>query len=127
MNPHDKLSRRERQIMDIIYRLGSASVNDVLANLGDPPSYSAVRASMRILVEKGHLRHKQDGPRYIFMPTVPRKKAQLRALKGVLRNFFDNSSEQLVSTLLDDAGTKISEEELARLMKLIEKAKKEGR
>jgi len=82
---------------------------------------------VHFLEEKGHLRHIQDGPRYVFMPTVSRKKAQLRALKGVLRNFFNDSSEQLVSTLLDDAGADISDEELARLITLIEKAKKEGR
>jgi len=112
--------------MDIVYRLGRATANEVRANLEDPPSYSAVRASMRILEEKGHLQHSQDGPRYIFRPTVSQKKARLSALKGVLRNFFDDSSEQLVAALIDD-GADLSEEELEKLSRLIEQARQEGK
>jgi predicted transcriptional regulator len=126
-NPHDKLSRRERQIMDIIYRLGQATVNEVLENLEEPPSYSAVRAHLRILEEKKLLRHTQDGPRYVYAPLVSREKARASALKGMLRNFFDGSREQMIAALLDVPASELSEEELERLAKMIQKAKEEGR
>lgn len=121
------LSRRERQIMDILYRLEQATAAEVRENLPDPPSYSAVRSHLRILEEKGHVRHAQDGPRYVFSPTVPRDKAARSALNGVLENFFENSREQVVATLLDLDTRALSADELDRLADLIDRARKEGR
>ncbi len=118
------LSRRERQIMDIVYRLGRATVSDVLERLPDPPSYSAVRALMRILEEKGHLHHEQEGPRYVYMPTVPREKAKESALKNVLRTFFGGSTEAAVAALLDLKGDEVAPEELDRISRMIENARK---
>ena len=121
-----QLSRRERQIMDVVYRLGQATAAEVLAELPEPPSYSAVRAMLRLLEEKGHVRHEQDGPRYVYLPTVNRDKARKSAMKHLVRTFFDGSTEDAVAALLqNDAG--ISDDELARLAKLIDGAKKEGR
>ena len=121
-----QLSRRERQIMDVVYRLGQATAAEVLAEMPEPPSYSAVRAMLRLLEEKGHVRHEQDGPRYIYLPTVNRDKARKSAMRHLVRTFFDGSTEDAVAALLqNDAG--ISDEELARLAKLIDGAKKEGR
>jgi predicted transcriptional regulator len=121
------LSRRERQIMDAIYRRGQATVAEVLEDLPDPPSYSAVRAILRVLEEKGHLRHDQEGPRYTFLPTVPREKARRSALKQLVQTFFDGSTEQTVAALLDLSASKLSESELDRLSQLIHEARKEGR
>lgn len=121
-----QLSRRERQIMDVVYRLGQATAAEVLAELPEPPSYSAVRAMLRLLEEKGHVRHEQDGPRYVYLPTVNRDKARRSAMRHLVRTFFDGSTEDAVAALLqNDAG--ISDEELSRLAKLIDGAKKEGR
>ena len=119
-----KLSRRERQLMDIIYEHSQASVADVLENLPDAPSYSTVRALLRILEEKGHLTHQKDGPRYIYRPTQPRHRAGQSALKQVVQTFFDKSIERTVAALIADA--EVSEEELERLSQLIEQAKKGG-
>jgi predicted transcriptional regulator len=127
LDPHARLSRRERQIMEIIYRLGEATAKEIRVNIDDPPSYSAVRALLRVLETKGLLRHRQDGPRYVFLPTVPRKAARRSALRGLLYNFFDNSYEELIAALLEDSGSGLSDEELSRLDKLIQKARKEGR
>lgn len=113
--------------MDIVYKLGQATSADVQASLPDPPSYSAVRALLRILEEKGHLKHQQDGLRYVFMPTVARDRAKRSALKGVLQTFFDNSTEEAVAALLDISQAQLSTAELDRLSELIEQAKKEGR
>jgi predicted transcriptional regulator len=124
---HQHLSRRERQIMDIIYRQGQATAQDVLDNLPDPPSYSAVRAMLRLLEEKGYLKHQQDGPRYLFLPTLTREKARKSALKQMLQTFFDDSTEQAVAALLDLSRPKLSQDELERLSKMIEEARKEGR
>jgi predicted transcriptional regulator len=121
--PHLDLSRRERQIMDVVYRLGRASVADVLERLPDPPSYSAVRAMLRILEEKGHLRHEQDGPRYLYLPTVPRETAKESALKHLLRTFFGGSTTAAVAALLDLSEDHLSEAELDRLSRLIENAR----
>ena len=126
-HPHVHLSRRERQIMDIVYRLGHASAADVLENMPDPPGYSAVRTMLRLLEEKGYLRHDQDGPRYVYLPTLSRDKARQSALKQLVQTFFDNSTEQTVAALLDMSKSKMSGEELERLSELIEKARKEGR
>jgi len=122
-----KLSRREREIMNVIYRAGRATAADVLDQLADPPSYSAVRALLRVLEEKGHLRHEEDGPRYVFLPTVPRERAGQSALKQLLHTFFDGSTEQAVAALLDLSSTRLSDEELGRLGRLIADARKEGR
>jgi BlaI family transcriptional regulator, penicillinase repressor len=121
---HHDLSRRERQIMDVIYRLERAAVADVLERLPDPPSYSAVRAMMRILEEKGHLRHEQEGPRYLYSPTVPRDTAKESALKNVLRTFFGGSTEAAVAALLDLKGEEMTDGELERISQVIEDAKK---
>ena len=119
-----RLSRRERQIMNIIYQRGSASVADVLAELPDAPSYSTVRALLRILEEKGHLTHEKDGPRYIYRSTQPRHEAGRSALKQMVQTFFDKSVEKTVAALVSDA--EISDGDLDRLSQLIEQAKKGG-
>jgi predicted transcriptional regulator len=121
------LSRRERQIMDVIYRRGRATAAEVLEGLPDPPSYSAVRAMLRVLEEKGHLRHESLGPKYLFLPTVPREKARKSALKQLVRTFFDGSTVQTVAALLDLSAAKLSDEDLERLSRLISEARKEGR
>ena len=123
---HHDLSRRERQILDILFKTGKASAAEVQAGLPDPPSYSAVRALLRILEEKGHVRHEQDGPRYLYAPTVPRNNAQRSALRHILQTFFDGSAEQAISALLDDQSTKLSNAELDRLASLIDHARKSG-
>src|SRR5574341_1805826 len=125
--PRSQLSRRERQIMDVIYRLGRATATDVLENLPDPPSYSAVRALLRVLEAKGHLKHEPEGPRYGFLPTVPRDRARASALRQLLHTFFDGWTEQAVAALLDLSSTKLSDAELAKLGRLIAQAKREGR
>ncbi|PYP57894.1 MAG: CopY family transcriptional regulator [Gemmatimonadetes bacterium] len=122
-----QLSRREREIMDVIYRSGRATAAEVLDQLAEPPSYSAVRALLRVLEEKGHLRHEEDGPRYVFVPTVPRERARASALRQLLHTFFDGSTEQAVAALLDLSSTRLSDAELARLSQLIADARKEGR
>jgi predicted transcriptional regulator len=121
-----QLSRRERQIMDVIYRRGRATAAEVLDGLPDPPSYSAVRAMLRLLEEKGHLRHEQDGPRYVFLPTVNRDRARKSALTHVVRTFFDGSATDAVAALLD-ADAKLSESDLDRLSAMIASARQEGR
>ena len=124
---HRHLARRERQIMEIVYRLGRVTAAEVLAALPDPPSYSAVRAHLRILEDKGHLRHDQEGTRYVFRSTVARHRARRSALKQVVQTFFDGSAEQAVAALLDMSHAKLSEDDLDRLSGLIDKARKEGR
>ena len=124
---HATLSRRERQIMDIIYQRGRATVAEVMEDLPDPPSYSAVRALLRVLEEKTHVRHEQDGPRYVFLPTVPRDRARKFALKQVVGTFFEDSAEQAVAALLDMSARDMSDVELDRLAEVIEQARKEGR
>ncbi|HEX9705286.1 MAG TPA: BlaI/MecI/CopY family transcriptional regulator [Gemmatimonadales bacterium] len=125
--PRTQLSRRERQIMDVIYRRGRATAADVHAGLPDAPSYSAVRALLSVLENKGHVRHEQDGPRYVYLPTVPREKARQSALRQLVTTFFDGSAEQAVAALLDLSSTDLSPDELARLARLIAQARKEGR
>ncbi len=121
------LSRRERQIMDVLYQRGQASAGEVLEGLSDPPSYSAIRALLRILEGKGHVRHVREGARYIYQPTQPRNHAAQTALAQVVKTFFDGSVEQVVATLVADADTRLSEEELNRLAALIEQAREGGR
>lgn len=121
------LSRRERQIMDILYRLGSATAAEIRENLPDAPSYSAVRSLLRILEDKGHLRHQYDGPRYVFTPIVSRPAAQKSALRQMVRTFFDGSATQAVAALLDMSARDLSDDELEQLGQLVEKAKGEGK
>ena len=124
--PHLDLSRRERQIVDILYAQSRATAAEVQAALPDPPSYSAVRAMLRILEEKGHVRHEQDGPRYVYVPTLARDNAKQSALKHVLTTFFEGSTEQAISALLGDKSAKLSDAELDRLARLIDQARKSG-
>src|SRR5690349_10418517 len=121
------LTRREREIMDILYRRGRATAADVLEDMADPPTYSAVRALLRILEDEGHIKHIQDGPRYVYLPAVARNDARKSALSHVVTTFFDGSIEQVVATLVESSRSKLSNDELERLSQLIEKAKKEGR
>lgn len=113
--------------MDILYRQGRATAADVHQGLPNRPSYSAVRAMLRILEEKGHLRHEQDGPRYVFLPTMARETARRHALKHLLQTFFEGSRERAISALLDASSSKLSDDEFDRLAKLIENARKEGK
>lgn len=124
---HTNLSRRERQIMDIIHARGKATAAEVMEVMPDAPGYSAVRALLRLMEEKGYLQHETDGTKYVFMPTIAREKARKSALKQMLQTFFDNSTEQAVAALLDLSKTKLKQEELDRLSSLIEQARKEGR
>jgi BlaI family transcriptional regulator, penicillinase repressor len=124
---HANLSRRERQIMDIVYQLGRATAQEVQERLPNAPSYSAARALLRLLEEKGYLRHEQDGPRYVYLPTLAREKARTAAIKQVLKTFFDDSAEEAVAALLDVSKAKLKPEELDRLSLMIAEAKKEGR
>ena len=123
---HNDLSRRERQIVDILYANGRATAAEVQAALPEPPSYSAVRAMLRILEDKGHVRHEQDGPRYVYVPTVARDNAKRSALRHVLQTFFDGSAEQAISALLDDRAAQLSDGELDRLADLIKHARHTG-
>lgn len=118
------LSRRERQILDILYRRGRATAAEVREGLADPPGYSAVRAALRVLEEKGHARHEEKGLRYVYLPAQPRQQARRSALRHLLETFFEGSPEQAVATLLDVSASKLSERELERLAALIEKARK---
>jgi len=123
---HRDLSRRERQILDILYERGQATAADVQAALPEPPSYSAVRALLRILEEKGHVRHQQDGPRYVYLPTLARDNAKRSALRHMLKTFFDGSAEQAISALLDENSSRLSPAELDRLARLIDSARNSG-
>ncbi len=120
------LSRRERQMMDILYTRGRASASEILEALPDPPSYSAVRAKLRVLEEKGHVRHQEQALRYVYLPIVPRDKARQSALRHMLATFFDNSTEQAITALLTLKGGGLARDKLDRLSALIEKAKREG-
>jgi len=124
---HTQLGRRERQIVETVYRLGRATTSDVQAQLPDPPSYSAVRAMLRILEEKGHLRHETEGPRYVYLPTVPRDRARRSALRHVVDTFFSGSVEQAVAALLESSDARLRPEELERLSERIARARKQGR
>ena len=125
--PHSVLSRRERQIIDILYRLGRATANEVMAELAGEPNHSTVRTQLRVLENKGHVRHEEHGLRYIYMPTVPRHAVRQSALRHLLETFFEGSAEKMLSTLLGTESGKLSEDELERLAQLIEKARKAGR
>ena len=121
------LSRRERQIMDILYRRGRATAADVMREMPGEPNYSTVRTQLRVLEEKGHVRHEEEGPRYVYSPAVPRSSARRSALKHLVRTFFDGSPEQVVAALLGGEAAKISDEDLARIEALVANARKGGR
>ena len=125
MSATDPLSRRERQILDILYSRGTATAAEVLEALPDPPSYSAVRALLRILEEKGHARHETQGTRYVYLPMVPRERARNSALTRIVQTFFDGSAAQAAAALVDSGS--LSDDELEKLSTLIERARKEGR
>jgi predicted transcriptional regulator len=122
----ESLSRRERQIMDIVYRRGEATAAQVLAEMSDPPSYSAIRALLRILVDKKHLQHRSDGPRYVYSPLVSRQKARAKALAQVVNTFFDGSALRAASALLGSSQRKLTKAELDELSALIDAARKKG-
>jgi predicted transcriptional regulator len=124
---NQQLSRRERQIMDILYQRGKSSASEVREAMPDAPSYSAVRAMLRILEEKGHVRHQAEGLKYVYLPTLAREKAKRSAVKHLLDTFFDDSPEQIVAALLDVSSTRLTREELDRMAAMIEQAKKEGK
>jgi len=121
------LSRRERQIMDVVYRLGRATATEVLAQMPEPPSYSAVRAMLRVLENKGHLRHVLEGKSYVYLPTLARTRASRSALRNMLQTFFDGSTEKAVAALLDLSRADLTDDEFARLSNLIDHARQEGR
>ena len=121
------LSRRERQCLDVLYQRGQATVAEVMAALADPPSYSAVRATLNVLLEKGHATHKQDGPRYVYLPAVPADAARNAAVQHLVTTFFGGSTEEAVAALLDITDLKTSKDTLDRLTKKIQSARKEGR
>ena len=120
------LTRRERQIMDVLYRLERASVGEVLSQLDGEPNYSTVRAQLRVLEEKGHVRHQEDGLRYVYVPCVPREVARRSALQHLVETFFDGSTEKVVAALLGGEISKISSGELDRLATLISNSHKES-
>ena len=126
-NPAARLSRRERQIMDVIFRRGNATVAEVLAELAEPPSYSAVRATLGILEEKGLLKHRKDGRRFVYSPTIPRTRARRSALRHIVTTFFDGSAEGAVTALLELESSDLSQDALKRIKKRIEEAEEEGR
>jgi predicted transcriptional regulator len=122
---HTALSRRERQIIDILYRRGRATAAEVMTELPGRPAYSTVRTQLRVMEEKGHVRHEEDGQRFVYIPTAPRGTVRKSALKHLIDTFFDGSAEQAVAALLGGESAKLSEEELDRIARLIAKARKE--
>jgi BlaI family transcriptional regulator, penicillinase repressor len=120
------LTRRERQIMDILYRRGRATASEVMDDLAGDPHYSTVRTQLRVLEEKGHVTHEEQGLRYVYVPAMPRRAARKSALRHLVDTFFDGSAEQVVAAVLGGEGAKLSDEELDRIAELVEKAKKEG-
>lgn len=121
------LSRREREVMDIVHELGDATAARIQDRMAEPPSYSAVRSVLRILVEKGHLVSEYDGPRLVYSPTVPVQRARRSVMRHVLRTFFDGSVEGAVATLLELEDTRLTPEERARMKELIDEAAERGR
>jgi predicted transcriptional regulator len=122
----DKLGSRERQIMDIIYRRGKATASEVRADLPDPPTNSAVRGMLRLLEEKGHLRHESDGPRYVYLPTADTSRVSRSAMRHVVRTFFDNSASSAVAAMLGMYESRLKDADLDRLESLIEQARSKG-
>jgi predicted transcriptional regulator len=123
----ETLSRRERQVMDILFRRGEATVAEVMGDLPDPPTYSAVRSVLRILVEKDLVTHREDGPRYVYLPAVSPNRARDEALSHVVRTFFDGSTEQAMTALLRMSDTRIPDAGIERLQELVKKARNSGR
>lgn len=121
------LSRREREVMDILYRLGEATVAEVMEQMANPPTYSAVRSVLRILHEKGQVTHREDGPRYVYAPAVERERARRAALDHLVETFFDGSAEQALTALLRRSDLELSRDQVNRLAEQIERARKEGR
>ena len=122
-----QLSRREREIMDVLFRRGQATVAEVIQELADPPSYSAVRATLNILVAKKQAQHREDGPRYVYMPAIPADSARNAAIKHVINTFFGGSAEEAAVALLQMSDTRLPADAVARLTREVEKARKEGR
>jgi len=123
----ENLSRRERQILDILIERGKASASDVRAAMPDAPSYSAVRTLLRVLEDKGHVKHHAEGLRYVYLPTIGRERAKRSAVKHLLKTYFNGSPEQIVAALLDVSSAQLTREELDRMAHLIEDAKREGK
>ena len=126
MAAHADLTRRERQIMDILYRLGRATAREVMGELPGDPSYSTVRTQLRVLEEKGHVHHEEQGLRYIYAPALARHTARKSALRHLVETFFDGSAEKTVAALLGGDASKLSEDELKRIAEIVTKARKEG-
>jgi predicted transcriptional regulator len=123
---HTSLTRRERQIMDVLYRRGRATAAEVMPELPGEPNYSTVRTQLRVLEEKGHVRHEEEGGRYVYAPAVPRHAARKSALKHLVETFFDGSAEQVVAAVLGGEASRLSDEELDRVSAMIDKARKDG-
>lgn len=123
---HAVLTRRERQIMDVLFRRGRATAADVMNELSGEPSYSTVRTQLRVLEEKGHVKHEEEGLRYVYLPAVPRHTARKSALKHLVETFFEGSTEKAVAALLGGEGTRLSDEELTRIAEMIARARREG-
>lgn len=128
MDPgYDQLSRREREMMDILFERGAATAAEVREAMEEPPGYSAVRATLRILEEKGVVTHRRDGRRYVFLPTASRKRVRKRVLGKIVKTFFDGSPEEVVAALLDLSRKDLDREDLDRIARLVDEAKREGR
>ena len=127
LNTTHGLSRRERQILEILYQRGKASASEVLEAMEDAPSNSAVRTLLRVLEEKGHVKRRAEGLKYVYMPTVPQEKAKRTAVKHLLDTYFNGSPEQIVAALLDVSSTQLTRQELDRMTEMIDKAKREGK
>ena len=125
-NDHGALTRRERQIMDILYKRGRATANDVMADLAGTPHYSTVRTQLRVLEEKGHVTHEEEGVRYVYMPALPRRAARKSALRHLVDTFFDGSAEKTVAALLGGEGARLTEDELDRIADLVARSRKDG-
>ena len=125
-SPHATLTRRERQIMDVLYRLGRATVAEVMAALPGDPNYSTVRTQLRVLEDKDHVRHEEEGLRYVYAPAVPRHAARRSALKHLVETFFDGSAEQVVAAVLGGEASHLSDDDLKRIAALVADARKEG-
>ena len=123
---HVTLSRRERQIMDVLYRRGRATAAEVMEDVSGEPNYSTVRTQLRVLEEKGHVRHEEQGLRYVYMPAVPRRAARKSALKHVMDTFFDGSAEQVVAAVLGGEAARLSDDDLKRIAELVAKARKDS-